>query len=1004
MTSRHPDLAMEQRVVHQAHDCHEREIARLEAVVAGESNAGASAAAAHKIRENAKERLAAKRATDTKRLVVGRLDFKDDNKGSIYVGPCTVMDEGRVAVVDFTRPIARGFYHASDDDPLGLIRRRTFDVLERELRDLSDEVFGVLPPRLRGAADAPAAPERSVLDRVAAELERAREPRMRDIVASIVSDQYRMIEAAAEGVFVIQGGPGTGKTAVALHRAVYLLRNHEDLGRVLVVGPNAAFMAFIADVLPGLGENRVDQVPVGRLAVTGEAEPEHQDPDEVVALKGDARLAEVVRRSVEQRIRPTDVGHTLSYSGTSVRMEADEANSILHRVRSRETPYMEGRRRFIDAMRSEMEALVQARLSRGMRRRSVDRPVLLRQLNNDRAWAALLERMWPTTSPVQAIHDLLTVEQRLRAASEGVLTDDEVSALLRRGVRTVGVHPWTQADMPLIDEAHALVQGGSATYGYVIVDEAQDLTPMELRMVARRSRLGDITLVGDMAQATGPVRHEGWDDLIRHLPADRGIRRDELRIGYRVPRSIMELANLLLPRIAPDLQATEPVREARVEPSFQATSEFELADAVALAVAELDEDDRSIGVIVPSSRLTEIRGALAAEQIVAGDISTDQLERRITLLSSADAKGLEFDRVVLVEPWDIVTSSPRGWSELYVALSRATQQLVVVHAQPLPAPLPGGVEPDTVVAETQVVETSHDVADTSDRAIVEDDELDLDLHLDLDRADEETAAPVTVAIDGVIETPVTVPSVDEADEDGAAEPEPETPATEPEPEPTPEDVATVEVPEVAAAVSLAREVTPAARRARSRPGLRLSGDLSEALILAKLAHEGHTRRGTAVPYLGHILGVASLVIEDGGTETEVVAAFLHDAIEDGTPEMGELIRHRFGDAVAAIVEGCTDPDIPGTFREVKEEHLRRLERGTSSVRRVALAEKLDNARALVRDLERFGGETWRQMDVDRDEMLWYFRALVSLFRRTFPSALVIEFGQAVERIGELAGK
>ncbi len=198
------------------------------------------------------------------------------------------------------------------------------------------------------------------------------------------------------------------------------------------------------------------------------------------------------------------------------------------------------------------------------------------------------------------------IEQRLRAASEQTLTEAEIPTLLRRGVRTVGVHPWTADDMPLIDEAQALVQGVGAQYGYVIVDEAQDLTPMQLRMIARRSKIGDLTLVGDIAQATGPTRYKDWDEIATHLPTARGVRTDQLTIGYRVPRSIMELANLVLPEIAPDLPVTEPVREARIDPRFERVEEGELADAVAVTVAELTTDDRSVGVIVPRSHLTAI--------------------------------------------------------------------------------------------------------------------------------------------------------------------------------------------------------------------------------------------------------------------------------------------------------------------------------------------------------------------------------------------------------------
>src|SRR5688572_30332092 len=240
MTSRHPDLAAEQQYLDKTHDAHEATIAGHRDIVAGKGNAGADPTAQRVIRERSIKELERLQQVDTSRLIFGRLDFAEGKSKTrtVYVGPCTVQDDGMVQVVDFTRPIAKPFYTADEQDPMGVDRRRTFDLNGRELRDISDELFG---------EDEMPQTRRTVLDRVAEELERAREPRMQSIVATIVADQYRLIEAPADGVFIVQGGPGTGKTAVALHRAVYLLRNNEELGKVLVVGPNAAFMAYIAN-------------------------------------------------------------------------------------------------------------------------------------------------------------------------------------------------------------------------------------------------------------------------------------------------------------------------------------------------------------------------------------------------------------------------------------------------------------------------------------------------------------------------------------------------------------------------------------------------------------------------------------------------------------------------------------------------------------------------------------------------------------------------------------
>ncbi|MCK9250712.1 MAG: HD domain-containing protein [Solirubrobacteraceae bacterium] len=1063
MLSPHPDHATEQRYLENACDAHDAKLADLRGIVEGRQNGGGDQAAQRALRNNAMDALSRLEAVDDQRLIFGRLDFEKRRKKTVYIGPCTVQDpsDASVLVVDFTRPVAKAFYTADEQDPHDLLRRRTFEVVGRQLLGIDDEVFGEAADAATGTPTA----RRDALDRVAAELERAREPRMQAMVATIVADQYRLIEEPREGVLVVQGGPGTGKTAVALHRAVYLVRNHEDLGRVLVVGPNAAFMAYIADVVPGLGEDSVDQIAIDRLPETGDAQGRGYDEPAVAALKGDARMAEVLARAVTARTRPADGSHMVTAQGVTIRVTAEAADAVLEREVARNRPYAEGRRQFIEAMRSEVERLLQARFARNFRRRSVDVAGLRRSLSTDRPWNNFLERMWPATSAAQIVHEVLTTESRLQAASAGILSETEVSQLVRRGVRTVGGHPWTRDDLPLIDEVHARLQGGVNSYGYVIVDEAQDLTPMQLRMIARRSSNGDLTLVGDIAQATGPTSYRDWDEITTHLPQDRGVRLGRLTIGYRVPRAVMELANAVLPVIAPGLSPTEPVRETPIEPRFRQVHELDLADAVAAEVGTLVVDDRSVGVIVPQSLLVAVRGALAATGVSVGDISTDQLEKRVTLLSGAEAKGLEFDRVVLVEPRRIVTDSSAGWRELYIALSRATQQIIVVHAQALPAPLPGGdpvVEgygDGTADASGSDARQTGGVTEADESAEAGDFDLDLDLDLDLEPDLDPSPAPVVASTSTKAGEQATTPtsasdgSLELPDAAGQDEYASVVPAADSGGGVREFDVGSVDVEvgsvvasgDAAEAKRAAVEAlitalhglrckrvtesvgngdlvgwsargavglvddTPSAMPVGGRVVVRdrskrpvdstlIGGSFTEALVYAKLQHQGRTRRGTAIPYLGHLLATAALVLEDGGTENEAIAALLHDAVEDGLPDTAEAIRRQFGDAVASVVIGCTDPVEFVDFRARKSEHLRLIEAGSTSVRRVALAEKLDNARALLRDLRRYGSATWDRMGIERDEMLWYLRELVTLFARSFPSVLAEELRRTVDEI------
>jgi hypothetical protein len=327
-----------------------------------------------------------------------------------------------------------------------------------------------------------------------------------------------------------------------------------------------------------------------------------------------------------------------------------------------------------------------------------------------------------------------------------------------------------------------------------------------------------------------------------------------------------------------------------------------------------------------------------------------------------------------------------------------------VHSRPLPAPLPGGEAIAPALAESGRQSGDQFVADHGAGESTEI-ELDLDFDLSLDAPESVVAPPLGEAPRGIAaeDSPLGADATalgdatalpgslasDAVDHSEAVEPEHAT------------------MPKESPPVAPPPPVTPQApvrdRTVEARVATLLGGGFSEALVYAKVLHDGVTRRGTAVPYLSHLLATAALVLEDGGTETEAIAALLHDAVEDGAPGTAEMIRSRFGPEVADIVVGCSDPEVMGGFRQAKAAHLLVLESGSTSMRRVALAEKLDNARALLRDLERFGAATWSRMDVDRDDMLWYLQSLVALFDRSFPSVLAGELRRVLEMIEQQVG-
>ncbi len=643
----HPDLPAEQAYLDAAYDC----LDRMRETLLRTAYAGATEEAQQAIEDWATGRL--RTFEDAERgLCFGRIDAEGTAE-SLYVGRRWVHDDARRAlVVNWQAPAARPFYTATPVAPHGVTLRRRFRTRGRELLDISDEA-------LEGSlADAAA-----VDDFLLEELERARDLRMRDIVATIQADQYRLIAREPEPPLVIQGGPGTGKTAVGLHRASYLLYTHRsELRRILVVGPNPAFMEYVSHVLPALGEDSVDQRAVAEL-VEG-AEISRADPLEVQRLKADTRLAEVVRRAAELASEGEPQELVVRLEGRFVGVEVDEAAELLEEARAELGLSAAARERFrMNVLRRFYEDYG-VRLG-GQAFRSFEE--VERALRRDGRLTRLLDASWPAPKPEQVVRRLLSSRESIAAAADGILDADE-QALLRRARSG-----WSDADLPLVDEARAILHGVPTRYGHVIVDEAQDLTPMQLRMVSRRAA-GAFTVLGDIAQATGPVGYARWDELLPHLPSGDDAEVEELRHAYRVPREIMSVALPLLERIAPEVEPPLAYRTG-AEPPRVVEAEEPLGAAFDEA-ARLAGEEGLLAVIAPASLRGEGETALFDET-------------QIAVLTPREAKGMEFDHVIVVEPAQIVEEAVEGQGlrELYVALTRPTTTLVLVHARPLPPDL-----------------------------------------------------------------------------------------------------------------------------------------------------------------------------------------------------------------------------------------------------------------------------------------------------------------------------
>ena len=646
----HPELEQEQAYLDHAYEC----LDRMRTTLEGAQDRMATEFAALAIEAWMKRRQ--KTFLDAERgLCFGRLTL-DGLLRPLYVGRRWVHDEHQdVLVVNWQAPAARPFYTATPADPQRVTQRRRYRTDKRSIVDISDE-----------SLDGTAVEGASVSAFLLEELERRREGRMRDIVATIQSDQYRLITAEPDGALVVQGGPGTGKTAVGLHRASWLLYTHgEQLRRVLVVGPNPLFMDYVSHVLPALGEEAVEQRAVSELLDGVVVEGE--DAPDVARLKADTRLAEVVTRAVERAVVTAPGELVMFVDGQFITVREREVAEYLEEALAAEVPLAVARERFrMSVLRRFYERYGEKLGEQALR--SFDE--IERALRNKGFLAKWLDSVFALPRPEKLVARLLTSPASLREAADGVLAAREQKLLLRDRPKRAADLAWSVHDLPLLDVARTLVDGPPRAYGHVIVDEAQDLSPMQLLSISRRAADGSLTMLGDVAQATGPVVYRHWDELEPYLPAAARVTIEELRHAYRVPAEIMELALPLLDRIAPEMERPLAYRRGGETPRIVEVDESELMAASLRATEALDG---LLAVIAPASLVAALPHGEAFDEL------------SIPVLTPREAKGLEFDAVVVVEPAAIAEEGgDGGLRELYVALTRPTKTLVVVHSRPLP--------------------------------------------------------------------------------------------------------------------------------------------------------------------------------------------------------------------------------------------------------------------------------------------------------------------------------
>jgi DNA helicase IV len=700
-------------------------------------------------------------------LCFGRLDHRDGSRR--YVGRLGLLDdEGEPLLVDWRAPAALPFYRATPVAPDGVVRRRHLRTRNRVVVGIDDDALDLdaLSQVERGGLSGEAA--------LLASLTSSRTGRMGNIVATIQAEQDRVIRAGLPGILVVQGGPGTGKTAVALHRAAYLLYTHrERLARrgVLVVGPNQTFLRYIEQVLPSLGETDVLLSTVDALypgvRATG------REPVAAATVKGDLRMAEVLAAAVRQHQQVPDGAAKVEVDGHVLVLDRAACEQARRRARAAGTPHNQARRVFESELLGVLARELAGRLTADLP--DVDLPdddLINDDVPNDRllddeladigaelaarpAVRALLDRLWPRLTPQQLLAGLFASPARLAAAAPG-LGPAERAALAREPLD--GADPdaggwWTPADVPLLDEAAVLLgeddrgaaraavrdaeqeerelayargvleifgsedhpldpalladryrriradssiaeraaQDRAWTFGHVIVDEAQEVSAMAWRMLMRRCPTRSMTVVGDLAQTGAPWGARSWTRVLDPHAAGRW-REARLTVNYRTPEEIMAVAAEVLATVAADLEPPRSVRQAGVAPwSLQADAAALAGELAAVAAAEAAAvGDGKLAVLVPAGRAEELgRPIAAAVPGTAVGPGPAALDAPVAVLTVAEAKGLEFDAVVVVEPGAILGESPRGASDLYVALTRTTRRLGVVHTGPLPAVLAG---------------------------------------------------------------------------------------------------------------------------------------------------------------------------------------------------------------------------------------------------------------------------------------------------------------------------
>lgn len=612
-------------------------------------------------------------------LCFGRIDTADGGE-TLHIGRVGLRSEdGDPLLIDWRAEAARPFYSATMASPMGVRRRRHLRLNGRRVIDVSDEILDGTPPD-----DGDLVGDSPLLSALSA----ARTGRMHEAAATLQTEQNEIVRSSHRGVMIVDGGPGTGKTIVALHRAAYVLYAFKQIAErgVLVFGPNQRFLTYISDVLPSLGEN---DVQLATMPDVVGAQATRSEPDNIARIKGRTVLAEGLADWVK-RYQPYGVPLELKTSHDTVVLDASVVEAARRQALQGDTGHNRGRELFtgyivddlvnelehrttkeLDDFEEEIEALLGVSLDRyGPRDQhivaetsdglDIDWDRIRDDLLEDPAIDHAVTRVWPRLDAADTVRRFLSDRDSLAAVLPDI-SDDELT-LMTSGVIGEG---WSIADLAILDEAHALIDGlPETTYGHIVVDEAQQLSEMQWRTLMRRCPGKSMTIVGDLAQAGPTTTIQSWDEALDPFVRERFVHH-RLTINYRTTAEILESTRSLLAQIAPNQELSQSIRHGQ-QPLTLGTSAERLASRVSELITDLVQDhpDERVGIVATTERTLELE-------------NTDWASA-VTIVSAPDARGLEFDTVIIIDPTGIQNASEAGERDLYVAQTRATKRLVTV--------------------------------------------------------------------------------------------------------------------------------------------------------------------------------------------------------------------------------------------------------------------------------------------------------------------------------------